>query len=368
MDAAEIVRAFIAALEAQHWDDAASYLTDDFVFRGYGPPGQVADKPTFLSVQRALQEAAPDWSFNLHIEWAQGNASSGAVYITGTHTGEFNVPFGNVQPVPASRAHFELPREDVKLLLHGDKIAAFTVTLPPETPTPVLFNSPQSTSTRLILRQHGPRQPLPAPPRIVDIVRIASFPVYGLVGRPLGLTLQGTGICSSSQRPHDGLPTSVSQISLHFAYPSGSRGPSRRLSVTSTGKDAPISAPPDWRYIATDTEVFDVDGKPFARYGTLEALERAPAIPPHVLVDRFPLASEVYGARIQRWEQPHPEHTFTLFGTWGHIDGRASGVAAEELLRVIEALVPINERPELLEQYQAEVDTWRRFFLGGQPS
>jgi len=373
MEAAEIVRAFITALEAQRWDEAASYLADDFIFRGYGAPGQVADKRTFLSLQRALQEAAPDWKFDPHIEWARGNAVAGTVHIGGTHTREFVPPPGDLQPVPASGTRFELPREDAKFHLQGSTIAALTITLPPGSPTPVLFGS-AATSGRahLTLQSTGKRGPVREPPHIADIVRIAAFPVFGIAGNPLGLTLRGVGMCHFGPRPPDGLPTSVSQVGLSFDSPLGARPPTRQVIVTSTGKDAPITAPPDWRASPTGEEIVDADGCHFARFATLEAFNRAresaQEVPRHVLIDGFALAGEEYGLRIQCWERPHPEQTFTLLGAWGRIGERASGVASEELLTIIEALVPINDRPDLVAQYQVEADAWRRFFLGGQTS
>jgi len=45
----DLVRAFIAALEAQQWDVAASYLSADFTFRGVGSPSHIAGKEAFLT-------------------------------------------------------------------------------------------------------------------------------------------------------------------------------------------------------------------------------------------------------------------------------------------------------------------------------
>src|SRR5215470_2304189 len=58
MGTLETVTAFTDALNAQRWDEAARYLTDDFVFSGVTP--QPVGKQEFLAAQQAWAAAVPD--------------------------------------------------------------------------------------------------------------------------------------------------------------------------------------------------------------------------------------------------------------------------------------------------------------------
>src|SRR5690349_12845103 len=103
MDPADIVRRFLADIEAQRWDAAALYLADDFAARQV--PSQALDKPTFLAAQRALLAAIPDWSYNFTLDSAEGEAVVGSVAIVDAHARDFDPAafgFPNADPAPAT--------------------------------------------------------------------------------------------------------------------------------------------------------------------------------------------------------------------------------------------------------------------------
>src|SRR5947209_11488619 len=80
MSRVEIVKAFAAALDAQDFEKAGSYLADDFVLQGPSP--EPLGKQAFLAVQSAFQSAFPDWSFNSHDEVEQGDTVLSTVQVT----------------------------------------------------------------------------------------------------------------------------------------------------------------------------------------------------------------------------------------------------------------------------------------------
>jgi predicted ester cyclase len=124
MTKTETAKAFSAALEARDFDKAASYLIDDFVFRG--PVPQPIGKQEFIAIQSAFENAFDDWSFNSHDEVEQGDKVVAAVQITGTHTRELVLPMPDMPPIPATNKRVSLPVEHITFTFKGDKIASLT--------------------------------------------------------------------------------------------------------------------------------------------------------------------------------------------------------------------------------------------------
>lgn len=124
MNRVELVKAFAAALDAQDFEKAASYLADDFVLQGPAP--EPLGKQAFLAVQSAFQRAFPDWSFNSHDETEQGDTVTSTVQITGTHTRELVVPLPGLPPIPATNKHVSLPEEHLVFTFKDMTIASLS--------------------------------------------------------------------------------------------------------------------------------------------------------------------------------------------------------------------------------------------------
>ncbi len=124
MNKTEITNAFSQALEEQDFDRAGSYLADEFVFTG--PVPQQIGKQEFLAIQRAVQQAFPDWSFNHHDVQEMGEKVRGAVQITGTHTRDLALPMPGFPVIPATGKKVSLPEEHLEFGFKGDKIASLT--------------------------------------------------------------------------------------------------------------------------------------------------------------------------------------------------------------------------------------------------
>jgi predicted ester cyclase len=120
----ETVHAFADALEAQDFDKAASYLSDDFVFAG--PVPQPVGKNEFIAIQSAFLRAMPDWSFNSHDEVEERDKVRVAVQITGTHTHELVLPMPGMPPIPPTGKRISLPVEHVEYTLSGNKITSLS--------------------------------------------------------------------------------------------------------------------------------------------------------------------------------------------------------------------------------------------------
>ena len=123
MDAEKVVRDCFAAFEAGQFEDAASYLADDFVFSG--PVPEPVGKKEFVGLQSGLIQGIPDWKFNGHNFRSQGDTTNCVVQITGTHTGTIPGLMPGMPDVPATGKHFSLPEEPSRVVVRDGKIASF---------------------------------------------------------------------------------------------------------------------------------------------------------------------------------------------------------------------------------------------------
>lgn len=120
MSRTAIISAFSAALEARDFEQAATYLADNFTLSG--PTPQPVGKHEFLAIQSAFQRAFPDWKFNLHEAEEQGDIVTGAVQITGTHTED--LALAGMPPIPATHTRISLPKERLEFTFTGDRISS----------------------------------------------------------------------------------------------------------------------------------------------------------------------------------------------------------------------------------------------------
>src|SRR5712691_734992 len=117
MSTTDIAKAFVTALEARDFNTAASYLSDDFRF--VGPAPQPLGKNEFIGVQQTIQNAFPDWSFNVSNIHEEGDKVKSITQITGTQTGELNLAPLGLPPIPPTGKKVSLPKEGVTLTFRG---------------------------------------------------------------------------------------------------------------------------------------------------------------------------------------------------------------------------------------------------------
>jgi hypothetical protein len=351
----ELVCAFIGALEAKQWDAVHTALAEEFLLRGSGPNPQVINKDSFLTMHRGMQETAPDLSFQLHIAWARGNAVSGSMHLAGTFTGNYVLPSPDNIFMLATGQPLYFPRLEVKFLLHGTKIGAMLVERP----------SGSHASSRYSVDPYalGQRHPLPGPFHIPVVMQTATFPIYGLVGTPLGLTLRAFG--HSYAGAVQLKPRPLNALILSFAYPPESRAPERSLEIVAVDPAAPYLIPPwDWREVPLEVSIFDDEGQRYDRYATAKAARTADDVSAPCLIDKFPLIGGDYSLRFEHWRRPQEEWSFAVYGPSVRLTGYARGVARCELLTLLQESEMINERLDVIGQYQAELAAWLGYVRG----
>jgi hypothetical protein len=121
----DIVRAFMTALETNDQDEAANYLSDDFIFSGWTP--QTLNKKDFLIIIGGIKSGIPGLIFNLHNVDEQGNTITGTMQIAGYQTASFVLPPFGLPPIPQTASSVSLPAEDVTFLFGNDQITRMIV-------------------------------------------------------------------------------------------------------------------------------------------------------------------------------------------------------------------------------------------------
>lgn len=125
MEPAQVVKAFMAAMEAQDFDRAASYLADEFRFAGSLRQGE--GKDGFIALNKAVRAAIPDYSYNLSDVRSAGQTVGATIRVTGTHTGELRLPRPDVPAIPASGRTVALPHEQQRYQVRDGKIHLLTI-------------------------------------------------------------------------------------------------------------------------------------------------------------------------------------------------------------------------------------------------
>lgn len=126
----KVVSQVVAAIEAQNWDGARALLSDDFKFTGAVPEPISAEQ--WLGIHRAFAAAMPDLRMNYAPTKSNGSHTSGTVKLTGTHTGEFNLPVPGIPRVAATGNKIANPTEYVDVTVKGGKLTEWRVEPTPD--------------------------------------------------------------------------------------------------------------------------------------------------------------------------------------------------------------------------------------------
>ncbi len=119
----ETVNAFDAAFNAQQWDRAASYLTDDFTV---SDGKETEGKQEFLAEAKAWFAGAPDYHVTIENPRVDGDTVHSVLRSTGTQTQPLVFP--GMSAIPATGKRFTITANAVTTM-RGDKIAALKLSL-----------------------------------------------------------------------------------------------------------------------------------------------------------------------------------------------------------------------------------------------
>lgn len=115
--------------------------------------------------------------------------------------------------------------------------------------------------------------------------------------------------------------------------------------------------PPDGVRFPADGDVYDTDGRLYARYSSVEEATRAAASARSFVIERLPFAGEVVVAVLRHWTRPNPEWQFTLSRPGLRLDGRAWEYGQGELCELLGHVGVVSNQPQVVAQYQRELAT-----------
>jgi predicted ester cyclase len=121
MNAGEIFKSCLEAIQKNDFKRVEDMLTDDFTFSG--PVPQPIGKHDYIELQRALVYAIPDWKFNLSNIKDMGDKASGVVRISGTHTGTLRLGMMGIPEIPPSGRLIRNPEEPLTITIKDGKIS-----------------------------------------------------------------------------------------------------------------------------------------------------------------------------------------------------------------------------------------------------
>ncbi len=170
---------------------------------------------------------------------------------------------------------------------------------------------------------------------IPALVRLAAFPIYGLIDNPLELSLcsLGTG---------GGVWHGIIDISFTFSSP---RYPEEREIFTLAS-----SAPQERNFI------YDAELAIESLFWSYRQLERAQFGSPSLWEGEIIIAGVTFSGTIHSWSQPQQLSLFRLKGEKTILSGHSFGLEYDNLLSLLKAAQPINEQDDVLAQYQRELD------------
>lgn len=121
MNAIEIVRLGLDAIEAHDFKKLDEYLADDMKF--VGPTPEPVGKREFIALQSALVSAMPDWKFNPSNFKEDGDIVTVMLQISGTQTGELNLPMPGMPKISPTGKHVSLPEELTTFTVKNGKVS-----------------------------------------------------------------------------------------------------------------------------------------------------------------------------------------------------------------------------------------------------
>ena len=125
MSAMDVVKEGLAATEAGDFGKLENLVADDFSMSG--PIPMPVGKREFIGLMMAMVKAMPDWKFNASDLKENGDQVAVALRITGTHTGELQLPMPGMPSIPATGLKVSLPSEPSTFTVRDGKLTKLEV-------------------------------------------------------------------------------------------------------------------------------------------------------------------------------------------------------------------------------------------------
>ncbi len=130
MDDIEIIRTWMAAIEAGDRETVASLTDEGFIFEHTGD-AERWDRRTFLEAMAALHEAFPDWRHNPDRFHVEGQEVLSRLHPTGTQQGLLDLGFMEGPRIAPTGLKVELATEEGHWQIRDGKVAQAQFEGPP---------------------------------------------------------------------------------------------------------------------------------------------------------------------------------------------------------------------------------------------
>jgi predicted ester cyclase len=129
MSAMDVVKEGLAATEAGDFGKLEGMVADDFAMTG--PVPMPVGKREFIGLMMAMLKAMPDWKFNAADFKENGDQVTVPLRITGTHTGELQLPMPGMPAIAATGTKVSLPAEPSTFTVKNGKLTQLEVASTP---------------------------------------------------------------------------------------------------------------------------------------------------------------------------------------------------------------------------------------------
>lgn len=129
MSAMDVVKEGLAATEAGDFGKLEGMVADDFAMTG--PVPMPVGKREFIGLMMAMLKAMPDWKFNATDFKENGDQVTVPLRITGTHTGELQLPMPGMPAIAATGTKVSLPAEPSTFTVKNGKLSKLEVASTP---------------------------------------------------------------------------------------------------------------------------------------------------------------------------------------------------------------------------------------------
>lgn len=126
MNAVEIVKTFITALQSGDLETASRHMSDDFIITGLDtyPLG----KEAWLVTQSQLLAAIPDFSYNLDDVQQNGpHEVTALIQVSGTHQRTLHLTLLRLPPLQATGLFISLPQVHSRYTLAGEQVKTMAI-------------------------------------------------------------------------------------------------------------------------------------------------------------------------------------------------------------------------------------------------
>jgi len=125
MNPQETVQALMASVQKGHFEEAGTYLSEDFQFSGTFP--EPINRETWLGMSASLKMAFTHLDYRFKVDNAEGNTVTATMQLSGLNRGAFDLTGINRGVISATHRNFSTAMENNKITVKNNKVSSWVV-------------------------------------------------------------------------------------------------------------------------------------------------------------------------------------------------------------------------------------------------